>query len=280
MSFNHRPSYLIVGAGVFGVSTALHLIRKYPESTVTLVDRAFPYQGAASWDWSKVVRADYPNIFYMEKALDAMKIWRTDPLYCQFYHESGLIWVDGKGFARTVVENYKSLGVNERVRIASAAEVRTLYGGVFANAELEDSAEILINEISDWVEASKCLEAVIATAAHEGVKCIEADVFILELDRTGSCIGVRSKRGEVITADKIILATGAQTVKLLADSFPSRPGLHESARLVAAAIFTGMVKLKAEEGEKLKAAPVFLHAAGNSQGRVVVSLSIKFAHID
>jgi sarcosine oxidase/L-pipecolate oxidase len=260
MSFNHRPSYLIVGAGVFGVSTALHLIRKYPESTVTLVDRAFPYQGAASWDWSKVVRADYPNIFYMEKALDAMKIWRTDPLYCQFYHESGLIWVDGK--------------------VASAAEVRTLYGGVFANAELEDSAEILINEISDWVEASKCLEAVIATAAHEGVKCIEADVFILELDRTGSCIGVRSKRGEVITADKIILATGAQTVKLLADSFPSRPGLHESARLVAAAIFTGMVKLKAEEGEKLKAAPVFLHAAGNSQGRVVVSLSIKFAHID
>ena len=58
-------SDLIVGAGVFGVSTALQLRRKYPEATVTLVDRAFPYQAAASWDWSKVVRADYPDIFYI-----------------------------------------------------------------------------------------------------------------------------------------------------------------------------------------------------------------------
>jgi len=32
-------SYIIVGAGVFGVSTAYTLIQKYPEASVTLVDR-------------------------------------------------------------------------------------------------------------------------------------------------------------------------------------------------------------------------------------------------
>ena len=272
----HR-SDLIVGAGVFGVSTALHLIRKYPESTVTLVDRAFPYQAAASWDWNKVVRADYPSILYMEKALEAMEIWRTDPLYRQFYHESGLIWVDGRGFARTVIENYERLGANEKVRIASPAEVRTLYSGIFANAELEDCAEIVINESSGWVEASKCLEAAIATAAHEGVRCIEADVFTLELDNTGSCIGVWSKGGKFITADRVILASGAQTTKLLVNSLPSRAELYDRDRLVAAAICTGMVKLNAEEAEKFKAGPVFLHATGNSQGGFVHSLRIEFA---
>jgi sarcosine oxidase/L-pipecolate oxidase len=266
MSSHTHCSHLIVGAGVFGVSTALHLIRKQPESTVTLVDRAFPYQAAASWDWSKVVRADYPNAFYMEKALEAMKIWRTDPLYFQFYHESGLIWVDGKGFARRVVENYERLGANEKVRMASPAEVRTLYNGIFANAELEHGAEILINESSGWVEANKCLEAVIATVAHEGVNFIEADVSTLELSSTGSCIGIRLRSGKVITADRVILASGAQTAKLLVDSFPSQAKFHKGDRLVAAAICTGMVKLKAEEAKKFKVGPVFLHAAGGSQG--------------
>jgi sarcosine oxidase/L-pipecolate oxidase len=277
MSSEVHRSDLIVGAGVFGVSTALHLIRKYPESTVTLVDRAFPHHAAASWDWSKVVRADYPNILYMEKALEAMEIWRTDPLYCQFYHESGLIWVDGKGFARTVVENYERLGANEKVRIASPAEVRASYGGIFANAELEDCAEILINESSGWVEASKCLEAVIATAAREGVRCIEADVITLELDSTGSCIGVRPRDGKVITADRVILASGAQTAKLVVDSLPNRAELHDGDRLVAAAICTGMVKLNAEEVEKFQVGPVFLHAAGNSQGEFAFSLIVEFA---
>jgi glycine/D-amino acid oxidase-like deaminating enzyme len=81
---NIHASTLIVGAGVFGVSTTIHLIRKYPKSIFTLVDRAFQYRGAASWDWSKVVRPEYPDIFYMKIALEAMEMWRNDPLYSQF----------------------------------------------------------------------------------------------------------------------------------------------------------------------------------------------------
>jgi len=195
-----------------------------------------------------------------------MEIWRTDPLYCQFYHESGLIWVDGKGFARTVIKNYERLGAKEKVRMASPDEVRTLYGGLFANAELDDCAEILINESSGWVEASKCLEAVIATAAHEGVRCVKADVSTLEFDSTGSCVGVRSRDGKVINANRVILASGAQTAKLLVDSFPNPVEPHVGDRFVAAALCTGMVKLNAEEAERFKAGPIFLHAAGNSQG--------------
>ncbi|KAG9829841.1 hypothetical protein KCU77_g13664, partial [Aureobasidium melanogenum] len=64
-------SYIIVGAGVFGVSTAFHLIKKYPNADITIVDRdAFDQDTrvAASWDWNKVVRADYDDIVYCKMA--------------------------------------------------------------------------------------------------------------------------------------------------------------------------------------------------------------------
>ena len=34
-----KPSYLIVGGGVFGASTAYHLIQQQPDASVTLIDR-------------------------------------------------------------------------------------------------------------------------------------------------------------------------------------------------------------------------------------------------
>jgi sarcosine oxidase/L-pipecolate oxidase len=259
-------SYLIVGAGVFGASTALQLVRKYPCATVSLVDRAIPCQAGASWDWSKVVRADYPDILYMKKALEAIEAWRTDPLYSQFYHQSGLMWVDSKGFARSVIENYDRLGADANVRIADPEEAKILYGGIFENAEYGDGAEILINESSGWVDASEALKNVIDAAVTAGLRCIEADIASLEFDDGGSCIGVKSVDGQTITAAKIILATGAQTCKLIADSAPDRVDLQVGDRLVAAAIFTGMAKLSAEEAERFGAGPVFLHAVGQSQG--------------
>ena len=49
-------SYLVVGAGVFGASTALHLSRQKPEAKITLLDRLpFPDPIAASHDINKVV---------------------------------------------------------------------------------------------------------------------------------------------------------------------------------------------------------------------------------
>ena len=59
-----QESFVIVGAGVFGTSTALHLAKAYPSASITLIDRTpFPCPLAASYDYQKVVRADYGNIF-------------------------------------------------------------------------------------------------------------------------------------------------------------------------------------------------------------------------
>lgn len=67
-------SYIIVGAGVFGASTALSLSRQDPAPTVILIDRTpFPCLIAASHDINKMVRSDYSDIFYCKLGLQALE---------------------------------------------------------------------------------------------------------------------------------------------------------------------------------------------------------------
>jgi sarcosine oxidase/L-pipecolate oxidase len=202
----------------------------------------------------------------MEMALEAMKLWRSEPMYKQFYHKSGLVWIDNRGFPRRVIDNHKYLKTDEKVRMATPEEVRKLYGGIFEDAEFDDTAEILINENSGWVEADKALNTVIDAALSAGVKSVETDIACLEFDGEGSCVGVRSTGGQTFSAANVILATGARTAKLIADSAPNRADLQVGERFTAAAIFTATVKVDAERAELLRAAPVFLHAFGRAQG--------------
>lgn len=66
-------SFVIVGAGIFGASTAFHLSRSFPQAKITLIDRKAPNQAAASSDLNKVVRADYDDIVYMQLGLEAQE---------------------------------------------------------------------------------------------------------------------------------------------------------------------------------------------------------------
>jgi sarcosine oxidase/L-pipecolate oxidase len=190
----------------------------------------------------------------MKMALEAMELWRSEPMYKQFYHESGLVWIDNRRFPRRVI------------RMATPEEVRRLYGGIFEDAEFDEMPEILINESSGWVEASKALKKVIDAALSAGVKSVETDIASLEFDGEGSCVGVRSTSGQTFSAANVILATGARTAKLIADSAPNRTDLQVGERFTAAAIFTGTVKVDAERAEVFRTAPVFLHAFGQAQG--------------
>lgn len=75
-------SYLIVGSGVFGTSTAYHLSLAHPNSNITVLDgsSSFPCSLAASHDCNKIIRVDYEDIFYCESALKARELWKNNPL--------------------------------------------------------------------------------------------------------------------------------------------------------------------------------------------------------
>jgi sarcosine oxidase / L-pipecolate oxidase len=262
-----NSSYIVVGAGVFGASTAYHLIKKYPLARVILIDRTpFPSQVGASWDWNKVIRADYTSILYMEKALEAMQAWRHDPLFKEFYHESGLVWLDDMGLPQKIIDNYEKLKADEKYRMSHPEELKRLYDGLHRDADYTGVTNILINESSGWAEASKAITKLVEFVVAAGVKYVAATIESLQFGEQGSCTGVRTTSNDVLSATHIVLATGAYTAKLIADSAPYRAELQSGDRIIAAALVTGTVKLNPQQAERFKKGPVFIQGVGKMQG--------------
>ncbi|OJI95863.1 hypothetical protein ASPVEDRAFT_35173 [Aspergillus versicolor CBS 583.65] len=254
------PSYLILGAGVFGVSTAYYLIKSNPNASITLVDRdAFDAETrvAASWDWNKVVRADYADIDYCRLALEAQDIFNNDPLWKPYFHETGVYWVCRDEYGQDVVNNYKKLGRKAEIAAYPLEEARKMYGGLFDKADYTDAREVLVNKTSGWGAAGDALRAVTREVIRLGVKYVQADVRTL-LFNGDECIGVKTATGEEIKASKVVLSTGAFTAKLLEYSAAAtgKEDLRAGPRIVAGGITTGMVTLDETSYDKFAKMPV------------------------
>lgn len=269
----NNTSYLIVGAGVFGVSTAYHLIQKYPNATVTLVDRdAYDAESrvAASWDWNKVVRADYDDMTYCKLALEAQEIFKSDPLWQPYFHQTGVYWTCRSDYAQNVITNHKKLGRNDDIIALPVAEARKLYNGIFDNADYTGVKEVLINRASGWAAAGDALRAVTKKCLDLGVKYVKADIATLEFDGRGSCIGVRTRDGDVLSASRVVIAAGAFTPTLLEWSAAKsgNGGLRAGDRILAAGITTGMAQLDKEQYERFKDMPVGFQGYTPEEGKL------------
>jgi sarcosine oxidase/L-pipecolate oxidase len=228
-------SHLIVGAGVFGVSTALYLVRTDPSAKVVLIDSAaFPNPSSASSDLNKIIRADYPDEFHMSLALEALDEWRTNRLYSPFYHETGMLFADEIGMGQCAFRNYKSLGVDTGAHMLSMEEARTKFP-VFEHANWTDVPSFLFQPKAGWGAADPALKAGTQAAIDAGVQYVQAEVKSLLFNEAGDCIGVNTVRLGSVLAQNILLCTGARTAQFLADSAPEREDLQVNGRMVAAA---------------------------------------------
>lgn len=99
MTEEGEPTVIIVGAGVFGASTAYHLASQYKDaSRITVIDRtAAPPEPAASTDINKIIRADYSSAFYTELAYEAINAWSKWPELKDYYHRTGWVMLDEEG---------------------------------------------------------------------------------------------------------------------------------------------------------------------------------------
>ncbi|KAF2663145.1 sarcosine oxidase [Microthyrium microscopicum] len=269
-------SYLIVGAGVFGVSTAFHLKRSKPWATVVLVDRyLYPNPSAASFDLNKIIRADYHDIFYMKLALQAMEAWNSDPLYKPFYHETGILFAENVGKGAVFLDNYRRLGQETQAESLDVDEVRQRFP-CFQHANWTGVTRAYYNPRSGWGEAVPALGALLQAAIDIGVVyepttvakvCLETAALTGQL--LPRCVGIETAEGRVLRADHVILCTGAATAKLLADSAPNDPTLHVGDRLVAAAALSCKVRVDPEKWPLYRDAPVFANLMSHTSGEAI-----------
>ena len=210
---------LIVGAGIFGTSTAYHLSLTHPDlSQIVVLDRApFPSPEAASSDINKIVRADYSSPFYMDLAFEAMEEWSTSELLKPFYHRTGWVALDEKtsDLSERIRANFKNSGRPDPSQDITLEEVKTSWDGVLSGINTTDYSKAYINPLAGWCDASLAVEAMMKDAVQRGVRYEVGEVDGL-VGGEKNLYGVRTTDGRMFCGRKIVLATGAWTPWLMA----------------------------------------------------------------
>ncbi|KAH9815323.1 fructosyl amino acid oxidase [Teratosphaeria destructans] len=260
-----EPTVLIVGAGTFGTSTAYHLARSYKDpSRVTVVDRSpSPPEHAASIDVNRIIRTDYTSSLYCQLANEAIQGWRWNLDVQQYFHWTGWIVMDedGSDFSAQVKRVFAkrgSLAVEDLGLLELGDRWAALKG-----TDTAGFSHAYFNGEAGWCNALAATANVMAVAEKRGVNRVTDEVTELLLDPDGSRVaGVRTAKGQCLTADKVVLAAGAWTSSLMS---PIEDALHisEHDRVERQVQATGRVSayyhVSQEEADRLTKIPVVLY---------------------
>ncbi|OJJ55847.1 hypothetical protein ASPSYDRAFT_157516 [Aspergillus sydowii CBS 593.65] len=275
-----QDTILIVGAGIFGVSTAYHLAQQATDpSRIILLDRAAPPSNnalAASSDINKIIRADYSNQLYMELGFEAIEAWKSLSFFhdAGVYHQSGWIAMDEKGSdtPQRIRENFRNSSHNHDAALTDMTEdeVRRAWGGVLNRTDCTPFGSYYFNQSAGWADAGKALQLMLQEAIKLGIRYESGEANRIVLSTDGGAVqGVETEAGNVLRAAKVVLATGAWTSKLLyslEDSLHIERAARVEQQVSAAGVCVAHFQLSHEERELYSKLPVFVYGG---QGEVI-----------
>ncbi|KAI6823900.1 FAD/NAD(P)-binding domain-containing protein [Hortaea werneckii] len=217
MAQTSEPSVLIIGAGIFGTSTAYHLSLQYKDpSRITVLDRTpSPPEPAASNDINKIIRADYSSPFYCDLAYEALDAWATWPELKDFYYRTGWIMLDEEGsdLAERIRKVFRDRN-HDPTEDVKLSELNQRWKGVLEGTETKGFKDAYWNPEAGWCDAAAATSALMRAAIGRGVNYAVGEVAHFHLNDTG--IGsVELLNTRHLFADKFVVSTGAWTSSLL-----------------------------------------------------------------
>lgn len=246
-------SVLIVGCGVFGLSTALELAEKgYQVTAIDAYEVPSPWSAAA--DYNKIIRTEYNDIEYTKLSVEAVKQWRSNPIFKGTYNECGRVLItpelhEGrKKFELDGIKNLQSIkGEGTKIQIFKGGnKLAQIFSELRLNT-VEENVELKWNPETALGHAAKSLTAVYKQAEAKGVKFIfgskgEARRVVVQ----GKNELIETVDGTQYTADKIIISAGAASGKLI----------DLKQQQSATALFVTHLKLTEKEFEQYKNLPI------------------------
>lgn len=218
-----RFDFLIAGAGIFGISTAISL-RQKGYSVCVLNPDVIPSPLAASTDISKIVRMEYgADEEYMDMARGAIETWRGwNELFGEpLYHETGFLLLtrqsleSGKQtFEASSYQNLLKRGLEPR-RMDSrefSDHYPRLAPGIYQDG--------FFHAVGGYAEAGKVVLQLAQYARQLGVEVKEGQgVKELIIDR-GAAKGVITVKDEHYSVGHVIVCAGNFTPYLLPELQP------------------------------------------------------------
>lgn len=218
------PTLLIIGAGTFGTSLAVHASKAYSDaSKITIVDRwssdaPVEDKNAAAIDINRIIRTDYTSPLYCNLANEAIHFWFWNMEVQGHFHKAGWTVFNGprqsREFSDGVRKTFENRGSNV-IRSVDAAELIRDHD-VLKGLKGADLGKGYFNPEAGWVNAAKATKAYLRVAESEGVKRVTGEVAeLLFRDGNEGLEGVKLQDGTILKADKVVIAAGAWTSSLL-----------------------------------------------------------------
>ena len=216
MQSSSIPSVVVVGGGVFGVSTALHLKRLGAD--VRLVTAGSFGDGATGRSLSWLNSARFRSAEYHRLRLLGIDRYRTlaarrpDAPWLRF--DGGLTWDtdDASNGIAKAFEHERSIGYD--ALLLSPDQVAAVTPGVDIRAITPQGAKF--NPGEGWVDLSELVGVMLEEFVALGGRA-DAGVGLAEIETTGGrASGVALASGERIAADAVALAVGPASPKMLA----------------------------------------------------------------
>lgn len=206
--------FIVVGAGIFGVTAALELRAR--GHAVTLLDAGpIPAPLAASTDISKVVRMEYgADRRYMALMEAARAGWlRWNERWAAhgagpFYHETGVLMVTRDRMAPGGFEHdsYRSLLARGHRPERLDAQAIALRYPAWSTGRFVDG---FYHRSGGYAESGKVVAALARQAQAAGIEVSARTRAAALIEKTGRVRGVRTDRGHALRAAGVVVAVGA-----------------------------------------------------------------------
>ncbi|KAL2859423.1 FAD dependent oxidoreductase [Aspergillus pseudodeflectus] len=217
---------IVGGGGTMGSSTALHLIRSgYTPSNITVLDvYPIPSAQSAGFDLNKIMSIRLRNAPDLQLSLEALDMWKNDPLFKPFFHHVGMIDTSSspEGIANLKRKHQELIdaGVGlEKTNFLLDSEDELLKKLPHFTREQVKGWKGLFCGDGGWLAAAKAINAIGLFLKEQGVQFGfgGAGTFkqpLFAADGT-TCIGVETVDGTQYHADKVVLAAGAWSSTLV-----------------------------------------------------------------
>jgi sarcosine oxidase len=200
-----RTDTIVVGAGVFGLATALELARR--GHAITIIDRfGTGHAATSSTGASRSIRIAYSHPLYVDLALDALARWKTleQATHRTILHLTGQVDIGPESVVDALVESTTAAGA--AVERRTGAELQMLL------PELSDDRSGLFQHQAGTVMAAEGLEAMRLAALEAGVEMLAPERVTAVEPGTPAVVHTAERK---LVADSVVVAAGPWTSQLL-----------------------------------------------------------------
>jgi glycine/D-amino acid oxidase-like deaminating enzyme len=214
MAFPTQTKYLIIGAGIHGLSTAWHLgeaLRKSGRGSgkdILVIDKSGIASGASGIACG-VIRNNYFQPAMRRLMAHSVSVWESDPKAFS-YHPVGYMQISPEIMheqVATIAQQQKDIGY-ESVFIEGAKDSMTYMKGLFDDWQAQGITSVLHEKKGGYANNTASIYGLASKAEHEGARIltgVKVTGFIK--DRSGAVKTVVTDKGN-IDCDYVVVGAG------------------------------------------------------------------------